>query len=180
MSTALYKTGTLALPKITQRAVKDTFPGQYSDIEYSQAELLRAAPGTKSVLFNSSGSKLYAMNLEGMSVYEFNQATRKIQREFKFKPTKGTGWDYEKDKPISSYEEKPVEACFTHDDKVLWVSLHNAEGIVPLPIDSIDIRSAARRKMKPSQPEKKLTIIYPNKQRKDSFFCAAYTHRKNA
>jgi len=170
VSTALYKTGTLSLPKIPHVAVKDTFPYQYNDIEYSSTELLRAAPGTKSVLFNSTGSKLYAMNLEGMSVYEFNQATRKIHREFKFKPTKGTGWDYENDKPISSYQEKPVEACFTHDDKVLWVSLHNAEGIVPLLVDSLDIRKAANRKMMPSQPEKKLTIIYPNKQRKDSFF----------
>ena len=170
VTTALYKTDTLSLPKTPPVIVKDTLPGRYDDIEYSKTELLRAAPGTKSVLFNSSGSKLYAMNLEGMSVYEFNQATRKIIREFKFKPTKGTGWDYENDKPISSYQEKPVEACFTHDDKLLWVSLHNAEGIVPLPVDSLDIRNAARRKMKPSQPEKKLTVIYPNKQRKDSFF----------
>ena len=170
VSTALYKTDTLAVPRMPQVTVKDTTPPAYNNIEYSHTELLRAAPGTKSVLFNSTGSKLYAMNLEGMSVYEFNQATRKIIREFKFKPTKGTGWDYENDKPISSYQEKPVEACFTHDDKLLWVSLHNAEGIVPLFIDSTDIGSASRRKMKASQPEKKVTIIYPGKQRKDSFF----------
>ncbi|HEX6191536.1 MAG TPA: hypothetical protein VFZ42_04195, partial [Chitinophagaceae bacterium] len=115
VSTALYKTDTLAVPRMPQVTVKDTTPPAYNNIEYSHTELLRAAPGTKSVLFNSTGSKLYAMNLEGMSVYEFNQATRKIIREFKFKPTKGTGWDYENDKPISSYQEKPVEACFTHD-----------------------------------------------------------------
>ena len=36
-------------------------------------------------------TKLYAMNLEGMSVYEFDQATRKITREFKFKPTQRNG-----------------------------------------------------------------------------------------
>ena len=38
---------------------------------------LHAATGTKSVLFNTNGSKLYAMNLEGMSVYEFDQASQK-------------------------------------------------------------------------------------------------------
>ncbi|MGZ8541573.1 MAG: hypothetical protein ACXWV6_13030, partial [Chitinophagaceae bacterium] len=76
---------------------------EYTSIEYDKKELLLAAPGTKSVLFNTTGSKLYAMNLEGMSIYEFDQATRKVTKEFKFKPTKGTGWDYEKDKPISSY-----------------------------------------------------------------------------
>ena len=65
----------------------------YSTIEYDKKELLHAAPGTKSVLFNNNGSKLYAMNLEGMSIYEFDQATRKVIKEFKFKPTKGTGWD---------------------------------------------------------------------------------------
>ena len=43
-------------------------------------------PGTKSVIFNATGSKLYAMNLEGMSVYEFDQSSRKLTREFKFTP----------------------------------------------------------------------------------------------
>ena len=70
---------------------KDTLTEPYTGIEYEKKELLNAAPGTKSVLFNSDGSKLYAMNLEGMSVYEFDQPSRTITREFKFKPTKGTG-----------------------------------------------------------------------------------------
>ena len=55
----------------------------YSDLIYEKEEVLAAAPGTKSVIFNSDGSKLYAMNLEGMSVYEFDQKTRKLIREFK-------------------------------------------------------------------------------------------------
>ena len=58
----------------------------YTDIEYEKELTLDAAPGTKSVLFNSDGSKLYAMNLEGMSVYEFDQPSRSVIREFKFKP----------------------------------------------------------------------------------------------
>jgi hypothetical protein len=82
-------------------------PKAYDGLNYVKVELLQSAPGTKSVLFNSAGSKLYAMNLEGMSVYEFDQPSRKITREFKFKPTKGTGWDYAKDKPIPSFQENP-------------------------------------------------------------------------
>lgn len=77
------------------------------------------------------------MNLEGMSIYEFDQASRLIQREFKFKPTEGTGWDYETNKPMPSFEEKPVEACLSHDDKLLWVSLHNAASIVPIPTEPV-------------------------------------------
>jgi DNA-binding beta-propeller fold protein YncE len=137
----------------------------YSSLEYNKVELLQAAPGTKSVLFNTIGSKLYAMNLEGMSVYEFDQASRKVIREFKFKPTKGTGWDYVKDKPIPSLQEKPVEACFSHNDKILWVSLHNAEGIVPIRIDSI----YANKKMYGDLPVKKVTVVYPGTTNKDSF-----------
>ena len=33
----------------------------YTIIEYDKKELLHAAPGTKSVLFNNNGSKLYAI-----------------------------------------------------------------------------------------------------------------------
>lgn len=137
----------------------------YSDIVYEKVELLRSAPGTKSVLFNSTGSKLYAMNLEGMSVYEFDQPTRKIIREFKFAPTRGTGWDYAKEKPIPSFEEKPVEACFSHDDEILWVSLHNAEGIVPIRVDSIN----NNRQTRAGQATKKITVLYPGLSKKDSF-----------
>lgn len=106
----------------------------YSELIYEKTEKLAAAPGTKSVLFNSTASLLYAMNLEGMSIHEIDRASRKTLRIFKFKPTRGTGWDYATDKPISSWEEKPVEACFSHNDSLLWVSLHNAEGIVPIPL----------------------------------------------
>lgn len=138
----------------------------YSDIEYEKKEVVSAAGGTKSVLFNSSGSKLYAMNLEGMSVYEFDQATRKISREFKFTPTRGMGWDYNKSRPIASFQEKPVEACFSHDDKILWVSLHNADGIVPIWVNDFAKNNAvasADQKIKP------VTVVYPGSTRKDSF-----------
>ena len=143
----------------------------YDTIKYQRTELLAAAPGTKSVLFNSAGSRLYAMNLEGMSVYEFDQASRKITREFKFTPTRGMGWDYNRSRPIASFQEKPVEACFSHGDKILWVSLHNAEGIVPIWIERSEspysryrpVFSTYEGKTKP------VTVIYPGTDQVDKF-----------
>ena len=156
-----------SLGKVEQsRDTVDTLSRPYSDLEYEKKEVLTAAPGTKSVLFNSEGTRLYAMNLEGMSVYEFDQSTRQITREFKFKPTKGTGWDYVKEKPIPSYQEKPVEACLSHNDKILWVSLHNAEGIVPIRIDSL----AANNDSQPATPSKMITVVYPESKLKDSIY----------
>ncbi len=145
------------------KAITDTAQ-PYSNIIFEKKETLISAQGTKSVLFNSSGSKLYAMNLEGMSVYEFDQPTRKILRVFKFRPTKGMGWDYEQDKSIPSYEEKPVEACFSNNDKILWVSLHNAGGIVPIMIDSFQFYPK-----KIDTTSKHITVIYPRSSQKDSF-----------
>lgn len=150
---------------------KDTIPQPqslkpYSNLEYEKKEVLNAAGGTKSVIFNSSGTKLYAMNLEGMSVYEFDQATRKVTREFKFTPTRGMGWDYNKSRPIASFQEKPVEACFSHGDAILWVSLHNAEGIVPIWVNDFARNNGNAG---PEQKTKPVTVIYPGTARKDSF-----------
>jgi DNA-binding beta-propeller fold protein YncE len=137
----------------------------YSNIIFVKKETLNSAPGTKSVLFNTTGTKLYAMNLEGMSVYEFDQPTRKVLREFKFRPTKGVGWDYQGDTAIASYEEKPVEACFSNNDKILWVSLHNAGGVIPIMVDSF--------RSYPKKPDsiatKHITLIYPESSQEDSF-----------
>jgi DNA-binding beta-propeller fold protein YncE len=107
------------------------------------------------------------MNLEGMSVYEFDRSSRKIAREFKFHPTKGIGWDYVNSKPIPSYQEKPVEACLTNDDQLLWVSLHNAGGIVPIWVDDLSKNKAVAGKNEPVKP---VTVIYPGTQQKESFF----------
>lgn len=123
------------IPK--EKSVKDSTPNIvnssiYSNLIFSGEQTIKASGGTKSVLFNSAGTKLYAMNLEGLSVYEFNQSTKKLYRSFQFKPTKGTGWDYQTKKSTVSWQEKPVEACFSNNDSILWVSLHNANGVVPI------------------------------------------------
>ncbi|MEO5947242.1 MAG: YncE family protein [Chitinophagaceae bacterium] len=138
----------------------------YTGLEYEKKETLAAAGGTKSVIFNSKGSKLYAMNLEGMSVYEFDQPTRKLTKEFKFTPTRGMGWDYNKSRPINSFQEKPVEACFSHEDEILWVSLHNAEGIVPIWVNDF-LKNTG--KVDAEQKTKPVTVVYPGSEKKDSF-----------
>src|SRR6185295_11944838 len=73
---ALVASATTTIPSTEE----DTTPAlkPYAFLEYDNVELLRAAPGTKSVLFNTSGTKLYAMNLEGLSIYEFDQSSRKV------------------------------------------------------------------------------------------------------
>lgn len=131
-----------------QPLVKDSFPmnmlPDYDNLVHLKTEVLRSAPGTKSVIFDREGSRLYAMNLEGMSVFEYDRASRSVSREFRFRPTRGFGWDYATDKKIPSYEEKPVEAVFSHGGRVLWVSLHNAGGIVPIWRDSLPMNARAQ------------------------------------
>ncbi len=135
---------------------------KYNNIIFEKTEKINASWGTKSVIFNMNGSKLYAMNLEGMSILEYNQATKKITREFKFSPTKGTGWDYATHTAVPSYQEKPVEACLSNNDKILWVSLHNGGGIVPLKLDSISFKK--------EKNFKKIYTIYKNQKPKDSTY----------
>jgi DNA-binding beta-propeller fold protein YncE len=129
--------------KVEKKVLQDTvIPAKaYKNLVFDTGIDLNASAGTKSVLFNSTGTKLYAMNLEALSVYEFEQATKKVSKVFKFKATKGFGWDYATHQSIASFEEKPVEACFSHDDKILWVSLHNAAGVVPIRLDSLSADS---------------------------------------
>ena len=167
-STEPMKADTLASATIRDTVPAPPPPKPYTDIEYLKKELVSAAPGTKSVLFNAAGTKLYAMNLEGMSVYEFDQATRKVTREFKFTPTRGMGWDYNKSRPIASFQEKPVEACLSHDDQILWVSLHNAEGIVPIWLNDY-AKNNRPAGFSSEQKTKPVTVLYPGTAKKDSF-----------
>lgn len=128
----------------------------YDNLIYEKTDTIKAAPGTKSVLFNPSGSKIYAMNLEGMSIIEIEQATKTIDRIFQFKATPGWGWDYVAQRKVRSYQEKPVEACFTHNGSMLWVSLHNANGIVPIWLDVKKNHSITETS---ASPTKKMAII---------------------
>lgn len=166
------KAAILIKPKKTLALVKkaDTIAAvisvmkPYSDLVLDTSFALQSAYGTKSVLFNSDGSRLYALNLEELSVYEFDRGQRKKMREFKFKPTIGEGWSYENAHKIISYQEKPVEAAISNHDSILWVSLHNAEGIVPILLNDV-----SRMKSRDSL-SKELHVVYTNGAVSDTIF----------
>ncbi len=123
---------------VTESAQEKT----YSWLTLEESFVLPALLGVKSVVFNTAGTKLYALNLEGMSIFEYDRENRKLLKVFNFKPTEAQGWDYVLNVPqAASFAEKPVEACLSHGDKILWVSLHNAGGIVPILLDSVSSKN---------------------------------------
>lgn len=101
-----------------------------SKLRLIKTETVKTGMGVKSVELSPDGSRMYSMNLEECSVFEFNRKSRKIQRKIVFVRHRGRGFNYKKKVWIRSYQEKPVEAHFTHNGRYLWVSLHNAGGIV--------------------------------------------------
>ena len=119
---------------------------------------------TKSVLLNSSATKLYTFNLEEMSINEIDCSLKVITKKFRFKKTASEGWDYDLNRAMPSFEEKPVEGCFSHNDKILWVSLHNAGGIVAIPMDSSTVLDAGSREF----PTKTVYISEGENRTKDS------------
>jgi|GEM_PF-217785 len=100
------------------------------ELALQKSTKLATGIGTKSVLFDTKKDFLYAMNLESMSIKVFKRAEKTPFRTLKFKATKAQGFDYQEKKWFSSFAEKPVEACLSHNDRYLWVSLHNAGGVI--------------------------------------------------
>ncbi|MFW6180779.1 MAG: YncE family protein [Spirochaetota bacterium] len=99
-------------------------------LEVRDMQVLQARVGTKSVWLSPDRSRVYTLNLETLSVQEFDRAARSLAREIRFKPHPGKGYNYQEKREFDSLQEKPVEACFTHGGRYLWVSLHNAGGVV--------------------------------------------------
>jgi DNA-binding beta-propeller fold protein YncE len=122
-------------------------------LELINTETIPAGSGVKSVIISPDGSKVYSANLEGMSVYEFERNTRTIIRKLAFAPTPGKGYNYTTKEEIDSYEEKPVEQHITHNGRYLWVSLHNAGGVVVWDLENGDTAVEGR-------PFKEATIRY--------------------
>ncbi len=103
----------------------------HPELTLIKKEILPAAYGVKSVVMDADSSNVYSMNLEGMSVFDFDRKTRELKRKLVFVPHKGRGYDYARHKWIEdSYQEKPVEARLTKGGRYLWISLHNAGGVV--------------------------------------------------
>jgi DNA-binding beta-propeller fold protein YncE len=94
--------------------------------------------GVKAIIAGKDDSRFYSINLEGLSVYEFNRETKKILRKLTFVAHPGKGYNYDKKEWFDSYQEKPVEALFTHGGRYLWLSLHNAGGVVVWDLEDDD------------------------------------------
>lgn len=93
-------------------------------------QVLQARVGAKSVWLSPDRSRVYSLNLETLSVQEFDRSAKRLAREIRFKPHPGKGYNYQEKREFDSLQEKPVEGWFTHGGRYLWVSLHNAGGVV--------------------------------------------------
>lgn len=104
-------------------------PGPYH-LGESAKTTLNTGIGVKAVVMSHDHRFVYSVNLEDMSVFEFDREKQKVTRKLRFVRHKGWGFNYTTKRKIHSFQEKPVEAHLTHNDRYLWLSLHNAGGIV--------------------------------------------------
>ncbi|NME67127.1 YncE family protein [Flammeovirga aprica] len=102
----------------------------YDSLVYVSSKRFPVDLAPKSILHSKDNSKIYVLCLEALSVIEIDTKTRKRLRTLKFTPSAGMGFDYKTRKWVKSIQEKPVEGVLTHNDRYLWISLHNADGVV--------------------------------------------------
>jgi YVTN family beta-propeller protein len=98
-------------------------------IELKHLKTFEGAGAPKSVEISPDGSYAAVMNLEGMDFWLISTATLEIIKKAQFFKTPAQGWDYKNRAPVPSYAQKPVECAFSENGRLLWISLHNAEGI---------------------------------------------------
>ncbi|WP_170178414.1 YncE family protein [Flammeovirga pectinis] len=104
-------------------------PKNYDSLIYITSQRFPVDRSPKSLLISPNQLHIYALCLEGKSIVEIDQKTRKRQRTLKFKPTEGLGYNYSTKNWVKSTKEKPVEGIFTNNGQYLWVSLHNADAV---------------------------------------------------
>jgi YVTN family beta-propeller protein len=97
--------------------------------ELKHLKTFEGAGAPKSVEISPDGSYAAVMNLEGMDFWLISTATLEIMKKAQFFKTAAQGWDYKNREPVPSYAQKPVECAFSDGGRLLWISLHNAEGI---------------------------------------------------
>jgi YVTN family beta-propeller protein len=97
--------------------------------ELRPLKTFEGAGAPKSVEISPDGSYAAVMNLEGMDFWLISTATLDFIKKAQFFKTPAQGWDYKARQPIQSYAQKPVECAFSENGRLLWISLHNAEGI---------------------------------------------------
>jgi YVTN family beta-propeller protein len=97
--------------------------------ELKHLKTFEGAGAPKSVEISPDGSYAAVMNLEGMDFWLISTASLEIMKKAQFFKTPAQGWDYKNREPVPSYAQKPVECAFSAGGRLLWISLHNAEGI---------------------------------------------------
>jgi YVTN family beta-propeller protein len=97
--------------------------------ELKHLKTFEGAGAPKSVEISPDGSYAAIMNLEGMDFWLISTVTLEIIKKAQFSRTPAQGWDYKNRAPVQSYAQKPVESAFSENGRLLWISLHNAEGI---------------------------------------------------
>ena len=97
--------------------------------ELRHLKTFEGAGAPKSVEISPDGSYAAVMNLEGMDFWLINTASLEITKKAQFFKSPAQGWDYKNREPIQSYAQKPVECDFSAGGRLLWISLHNAEGV---------------------------------------------------
>jgi len=109
---------------------------------------LISGAGLKSLSSSPDGRFVYACNLEGCSVLQVDVASKRLVRRIDFKQSDAQGFNYFLRTIIESIAEKPVESCTSHGGKYVWVSLHNAGGVVAwAPGRSTDVAGAQTRQV---------------------------------
>lgn len=104
-------------------------PPYAQGVELRHLKTFEGAGAPKSVETSPDGKYAAIMNLEGMDFWLISTATLEIVKKAQFSRTPAQGWDYKARQPINSYAQKPVECAFSENGRLLWISLHNAEGI---------------------------------------------------
>ncbi|MFW6134203.1 MAG: YncE family protein [Elusimicrobiota bacterium] len=99
-------------------------------IELKSIKKFYGACAPKSVEISPDGKYAAVMNLEGMSFWIIDASSFTFVKKVKFFAEPAKGWNYNEKEEIDSYAQKPVESCFSNDSRLLWVSLHNGDGVV--------------------------------------------------
>lgn len=133
----------------------------------------------KSVNYSLDGQKFYVQSLEGCKTVVYNAKTKKkiktIEHSFDasnqnlFKNNETTVFDYKYNRTLSNYnvfKGKPVESCFSHNGKYLWVTYYrrdydsNAE--CPSALAIIDTEKDEIVRVMPTGPLPKMIACSPD------------------
>lgn len=133
----------------------------------------------KSVNYSLDGNKFYVQSLEGCKTVVYNAKTKKkiktIEHSFDasnqqlFKDNETTVFEYKYNQKLSNYNVfngKPVESCFSHNGKYLWVTYYrrdydsNAE--CPSALAIIDTEKDEIVRVMPTGPLPKMIACSPD------------------